>query len=59
MLSNAVTFAKTDTELYVPAAALSTKNNAKILQKLKSGFKMQLIGININQKRQYKCQTHI
>ena len=32
-------FAITDTKLYVPAVTLSTQDNAKLLQKLKSGFK--------------------
>ena len=33
------TFAITDTKLYVPFVTLSTKDNAKLLQQLKSGFK--------------------
>ena len=33
------TFAITDTKLYVPVVTLSTPNNAKLLQQLKSGFK--------------------
>ena len=33
------TFAITDTKLYVPVVTLSTQNNAKLLQQLKSGFK--------------------
>ena len=37
--NQATTFAKTDTKLYVPVVALSTQDNAKLLQKLKSGFK--------------------
>ena len=32
-------FAITDTKLYVPVVTLSTKENAKLLQQLKSGFK--------------------
>ena len=32
-------FAITDTRLYVPVVTLSTKENAKLLQQLKSGFK--------------------
>ena len=31
-------FATTDTKLYVPVITLSTKDNAKLLQQLKSGF---------------------
>ena len=33
------TFTITDTRLYVPVAALSTQENTKLLQQLKSGFK--------------------
>ena len=33
------TFAITDTKLYVPLVTLSTKDNSKLLQQLKSGFK--------------------
>ena len=33
------TFAITDTKLYVPVVTLSTQDNAKLLQQLKSGFK--------------------
>ena len=32
-------FAITETKLYVPVITLSTKDNAKLLQQLKSGFK--------------------
>ena len=33
------TFAISDTKLYVPVVTLSTQDNAKLLQQLKSGFK--------------------
>ena len=33
------TFAITETKLYVPVVTLSTQNNAKLIQQLKSGFK--------------------
>ena len=33
------TFTVTDTKLYVPVVTLSTQDNAKLLQQLKSGFK--------------------
>ena len=33
------TFAITNTRLYVPVVTLSTQENAKLLQKLKAGFK--------------------
>ena len=38
----------TETKLYVPVVTLSTKDNEKLLQQLKSG-KKQLGGINMNQ----------
>ena len=41
-------FAITETKLYVPVVTLSTKDNERLLQQLKSGFKKQLVG-NINQ----------
>ena len=42
-------FGITETKLYVPVVTLSTKDNEKLLQQVKSGFKKKLIGININQ----------
>ena len=33
------TFTRTDIKLYVPLVTLSTQDNAKLLQQLKSGFK--------------------
>ena len=33
------TFTITDTKLYVPVVILSTQDNAKLFQQLKSGFK--------------------
>ena len=46
-------FAITDTNLYVPVINLSTKDNTKLLKKLKSGFKRT---INWN-KYQSKIST--
>ena len=46
MLSNdtkETTFAITDTNLYVPVVNLSTQNNAKLLQQLKSSFGRTII----------------
>ena len=43
-------FSLTDTKCYVPVVTLPTKNNAKLLQQLKSGFKKKLTRINIDQK---------
>ena len=37
--TGAATFEITDTKLYVPVATLSTQENTKFLQQLKSGFK--------------------
>ena len=37
--NQATTFAMTDTKLYVPVVTLSTPDDAKLLQKLKSAFK--------------------
>ena len=53
----ATTFSITDTKSYVPVATLSTQDNAKQLEQLKSGFKEQFTGINIKQKYQQKEQT--
>ena len=47
------TFEITDTKLYVPVVTLSTQENTKLLQQLKSGFKRVLIGINIYQNQSY------
>ena len=33
------TFTMTDTKLYIPVVTLSTQDNAKLLEQLKSGFK--------------------
>ena len=37
--NQAATFAITDTKLYVPVVTLSTQENTKLFQQLKSGFK--------------------
>ena len=58
LLSNdtkATPFAITDTKLYAPVLTLSTQDNAKLREQLKWGFKRT----NMNQKYQYKHQTHI
>ena len=46
-------FAIVDTKLYVRVVTLSTQDNSKLLQQLKSGWKEQLIGTNINHKRDF------
>ena len=53
MLSNdtkATTFAIADTKVYVPVVILSTQDNVKLLQQLKSGFK-RTINLNKYQSR--------
>ena len=40
--AKAATFAITDSKLYVPAGTLSTQDNVKLLQQLKSGFKRKI-----------------
>ena len=42
-------FEITETKLYAPVVTLSTKDNEKLLQQLKSGFKKQLVGTNMNE----------
>ena len=54
LISNAAanqntTFSITDTKLYVPVGTLSTQDNAKLSQQLKSGLKAQLTGTIIIQ----------
>ena len=39
VLNQEKTFAITDAKLYIPIVNLSTQDNAKVLQQLKSGFK--------------------
>ena len=43
-------FEITDAKKFVPVVILSIQDNAKLLQQLKSSFKEQLTGTNINQK---------
>ena len=52
-------FAITDTKLCAPFVTLSTQDNTKQLQQLKSGFKEQLIGTNINQIQRRMHKTNI
>ena len=44
------TFKIKDYKLYVPVVTLSAENDNKLLEQLKTGFKEQLNGINIDQK---------
>ena len=47
------TFAITDTKLYFPVLTLSTEDNAKLLQQLKSGFKRTIKWNKIIQKQNH------
>ena len=49
------TFAITDTKLYVPVVTLSTKDNAKLLEHLESGFKRI---VNWNKNQIYQNQSY-
>ena len=51
--TGAGTFEITDTKLYVPVVTLSTKENAKLLQQLKSAFKRVINWNNIYQNQNY------
>ena len=50
-INQATTYAITDTKLYVRVVALSTQDNEKLLQLLKSGFKRTITRTNIIQKQ--------
>ena len=39
VVNQGTTFSIIDTKLYIPVVTLSTQNNAKVLEQLKSGFK--------------------
>ena len=54
-----VIFKTTDAKLYVPVATLLTQNNVKLLKQLESGFRKQLIGININLKQHNRHEIDI
>ena len=51
------TFAITDTKLYVPVVTLSTQDNAKLLQQLKSGFKRVINSIKYLSKPELLAQN--
>ena len=52
--AQATAFSTADTKLYLPAVALSTQDNAKVLERLKSGFKRKIDWKNIKQKYRQK-----
>ena len=55
--NRATKFAITVTKLYIPVVTLSANDNAKLLQKFKSGFKKQLNGTDISLTLEYKGKT--
>ena len=61
--TSAETFAITDTKLYVPAITLSTKDNAKLLEQLKSGFKRTIYcnkyQSKVSLERQNQCLDYL
>ena len=56
-------FAITETKLYVPVVTLSTQDNAKLLQQLKSGFKRTMkwnkYELSIKTLAQNRCLNHL
>ena len=46
-------FTITDTKLYIPVVTLSSQDNKKLLQQLKSGFRRR---INWNKKHMHKTE---
>ena len=52
-------FAIIDKKLYVPVVTLLTQDNAKLIQKIKSGFKRTINWININQVQKHMQKNNI
>ena len=52
-------FTVTDTKLYIPIKTLSTQDNAKLLQQLKSGFKRAINWIKISIRFKNICTRQI
>ena len=50
-VNQAATFEIADTKLYVPSVTLSTQDNSKLLQQLKSGFKRTINCNNYQSKK--------
>ena len=58
--AQATTFARNDTNLYVPVITLSIDHNAKLMQQVKSRFKRTITWYNMKKKQQHKMlQTNI
>ena len=58
--AQATTFARSDTNLYVPVITLSIDHNAKLMQQVKSRFKRTITWYNMKKKQQHKMlQTNI
>ena len=54
--TGAGTFEITDAKLYVPVVTLSTQDNSKLLQQLKSGFKRAVTWNKYLSKPEFKIQ---
>ena len=52
-------FAITETKLYVPVVTLSTQDNARLLQQLKSGFKRTINGNKYQSRYKNNCTKQI
>ena len=56
-LNQATTFAVTDTKFYLPVVTLSTDDNAKLPQQLKSGFKCKIYWNKYQSKAAIRAQS--
>ena len=57
--TGAGTLAITETKLYVPVVTLSTQDNARLLQQLKSGFKRTINGNKYQSRYKNNCTKQI
>ena len=57
--TGAGTLAITETKLYVPVVTLSTQDNARLLQQLKSGFKRTINGNKYQSRYKNICTKHL
>ena len=55
----ATTFKITDTKIYVPVVTLSTQDNAKLLQQLKSGFSRTINWNKYQSKVSSNCEDKV
>ena len=52
-------FIITETKIYVPVVTLSTQDNARLLQQLKSGFKRTINGNKYQSRYKNICTKHL